>query len=94
MAGAVAAAALVSACGASGGAPQVDDLNNVPPSYPAYAAIYMDVDGFPNVVMECIQGAGFALTTRDAAGAITRVPEWDAFCARQAGKQATQGGQP
>lgn len=91
-AGAIAVMALVSSCGS--GAPQSDDLQNVNPSYPNYAAIYMDVDGFPNIVEECIQGAGFALTTREAAGAITRVPEWDSFCATQAGKKATQNGQP
>lgn len=91
-AGAIATLSLVSACGS--GQPQGDDLQNVNPSYPNYAAIYMDVDGFPNIVEECVNGAGFALTTRDAAGAITRVPEWDAFCSTQEGKQATQNGQP
>jgi hypothetical protein len=88
-------AAAVTACSAFGnGSPQLNDLKNVNPSYPNYAAIYMDVSGFPNIVEECVNGAGFALTTRDAAGAITRVPEWDTFCQKQIGKQATQNGQP
>jgi len=69
---AVATGALVAGCGS--GSPQLDDLNNVNPSYP--------------------NGAGFATTTRDAAGAIMLVPEWDKFCASQIGKQATQNGQP
>lgn len=92
VAGAIVCTALVSACGS--GNPQADDLQNVPPSYPNYAAIYMNVDGFPNVVELCVNGIGFATTTREAAGAIMRVPEWDAFCAKQVGKQATQNGQP
>lgn len=90
--GVIAAVVGLSSCGS--GQPQSDDLQNVPPSYPNYAAIIMSPDGYPNYVMSCFLGAGFALTTRDAAGAITRVPEWDAFCEAQKGKQATQNGQP
>lgn len=83
----------VSACGA--GHPQLNDLQNVNPSYPNYAGLYMNVDNFPNIVMLCINGAGFATTTRDnSASAAFLVPEWDKFCAAQIGKQATQGGQP
>lgn len=89
---AIATGALVAGCGS--GQPQLDDLNNVPPSYPNYVMTGLNVDGFPNVTMICINGAGFATTTRDAAGAITLVPEWDKFCASQEGKQATQNGQP
>jgi hypothetical protein len=83
----------VSACGS--GNPQLDDLQNVSPSYPNYAANYMNVSGFPNITMLCINGAGFATTTRDnSASAAFLVPEWDAFCKQQIGRQATQGGQP
>lgn len=91
-AGAIATVALVSACGA--GTPQSDDLQNLPPSYPNYAALYINVDGYPNIVELCINGAGFATTQRPDMGAVTRVEAWDAFCAKQAGKQATQDGQP
>jgi hypothetical protein len=90
--GVIATVATVSACGA--GTPQLDDLKGAHPVYPNYNVIIVSPDGYPNVDMTCYQGAGFALTTRDAAGAITREPEWDAFCKTQEGKQATQNGQP
>jgi hypothetical protein len=90
--GVIAAVAVVSACGS--GQPQLDDLQNLPPSYPNYAMTAINADGFPNITMLCINGAGFATTTRDAAGAMVLVPEWDAFCKAQEGKQATQNGQP
>ena len=83
----------VAACGS--GNPQLDDLQNVPPSYPNYASTFINVSGFPNITMLCIDGAGFATTTRDnSAAAAQLIPEWDAFCKAQEGKQATQGGQP
>lgn len=91
-AGAILTGVLVSACGA--GTPQLDDLKGAKPVYPNYNVIVVSPDGYPNVDMTCYDGAGFALTTRDAAGAITREPEWDAFCKTQEGKQATQNGQP
>lgn len=53
----------------------------------------MDVDGFPNVTELCINGVAFATTSRDL-NAITRIPQWDAFCVTQIGKQATVNGQP
>src|SRR5579859_1089010 len=88
IAGAIAAGVIVSACGS--GAPQLDDLQNVNPSYPNWAAIYLSPDNFPNVVEECINGAGFALTTRDnSAAAAQLVPQWSTFCASQEGKEAT-----
>jgi hypothetical protein len=92
LAGAALTATLLTSCG--NGTPQLDDLQNVPPSYPNYVANLINVSGFPNVTMLCYDGAGFATTTRDAAGAVTLVPEWSAFCEKQIGKQATQGGQP
>jgi len=90
--GAIAGSVLIAACGA--GSPQLDDLKNTPPVYPNYAVTVISPDNFPNYVMSCYRGVGFALTSRDAAGAITRVPEWDQFCSQQNGKQATQNGQP
>jgi hypothetical protein len=76
------------------GNPTTSDLKNSPVIYPNFSATLLNVSGFPNITMLCYDGAGFATTTRDAAGAITLVPQWSAFCARQVGKQATQGGQP
>lgn len=64
------------------GTPQLDDLRNVNPSTPDYTAIYMAPDNFPNIVMQCIHGQGFATNTRQY-GSVTLVPEWAAFCATQ-----------
>jgi len=90
--GAVAATAIITACAA--GTPQLDDLKNSPPVYPNFSSTVVNVDNFPNISVLCFNGAGFATTTRDAAGALILVPEWDDFCKAQIGKQATQGGQP
>jgi len=76
------------------GNPTTDDLQNSPNFYPNWSGTVLNVDSFPNITMICYDGAGFATTTRDAAGAIMLVPEWDAFCAKQIGKNATQNGQP
>jgi hypothetical protein len=88
----IAAAAIVAGC--ASGTPQLDDLNNSPNVYPNYSSTILNVDNMPNIGMICYDGAGFATTTRDAAGAIRLVPEWDKFCASQEGKKATQHGQP
>lgn len=91
--GAAMTLASVSACGS--GHPQNDDLKNVPPSYPNYAELVINVDGYPNVMMLCVHGAGIATTQRPNSNAAAfLVPEWDAFCKTQEGKQATQNGQP
>jgi hypothetical protein len=90
--GSVAALVFISACGS--GSPQLDDLNNSPSVYPNFSSTILNVSGMPNIGMICYDGAGFATTTRDAAGAVQLVPEWDKFCASQIGKQATQNGQP
>ena len=62
------------------------DLEGIPPQDPEQVILMNNVNGFANVVGMCIEGAGFATTTREAAGAITRVEEWDAsnggWCAR------------
>lgn len=84
--GAIAAAA--AAATIAGCSTQYDDLKNVPPSFPNYAAVYINVDGFPNVTELCINGVAFATTTRQY-DSIMRVPEWDAFCATKVGQQAT-----
>jgi hypothetical protein len=73
--------------------PQLNDLRNSPTNYPNYSMTYINVDGFPNVTELCINGVAFATTTRDYTS-IMRIPQWDAFCATQIGKQATVNGQP
>src|SRR5271154_3241151 len=73
--------------------PQLNDLRNSPTQYPNYSTTYINVDGFPNVTELCINGVAFATTTRDYTS-IMRIPQWDAFCATQIGKQATINGQP
>lgn len=88
----VASLALLVSCGS--GTPQLDDLKNSPPVYPNFSSTVVNVDNFPNISVLCYHGAGFATTTRDAAGALILVPEWDKFCQAQEGKQATQNGQP
>lgn len=57
------------------------DLNGVPNKDPDKAEMYANVDGYPNIVRLCIDHVAFATTTRDAAGTMMRVPEWDvSFC--------------
>jgi hypothetical protein len=84
----IAAAGIVAGCTS----PQLNDLRNSPSVYPNYSTTYVNVDGFPNVTELCINGVAFATTTRDL-NSIMRIPEWDAFCATQIGKQATVNGQ-
>jgi hypothetical protein len=84
-----ATAAIVAGCAS----PQLDDLRNTSVQYPNYAVTWMNVSQFPNVTELCINGVAFATTTRDY-NAIMRIPQWDAFCATQIGKQATVNGQP
>ena len=57
------------------------DLNGIPTTDPQKAEMYANVDGYPNIVRLCIDHVAFATTTREAAGAFMRVPEWDvSFC--------------
>lgn len=55
----------------------IRDLEGVPIQDPEKVEIIVNVDRFPNITAMCIHGAGFATTTREAAGAIIRVEEWD-----------------
>lgn len=88
-AGVVVTAGIVAGCES----PQLNDLRNSPTNYPNYSMTYINVSGFPNVTELCINGLAFYTTTRDY-NAIARVPQWDAFCATQIGKEATVNGQP
>lgn len=83
----LAAAAAASALLLTGCANQtIRDLEGVPVTDPEQIQLVTNVDLFPNIVAMCVNGAGFATTTRDAAGAVIRVEEWDAsnggWCAR------------
>jgi hypothetical protein len=53
----------------------------VPVQEPEKIELYLAPDQFPNVIAMCVHGAGFATTTREAAGAVIRVEAWDSWCA-------------
>lgn len=76
----IAGAAVLAACGIAGCSNQLNDLSDVSQAKPDYILTYLNVNDFPNVTLMCIRGVGFATTTRDYAS-LTRIPEWDAFCA-------------
>ena len=71
---------VTSAAMALGCSNQLNDQGGVQQAKADYILTYLNVDNFPNVTMLCIHGAGFATTTRDY-DSLTRVPEWDTFCA-------------
>ena len=72
------AAVLLAGCEAQ----QWRDLENQTQTEPDKVRLITNVDGYPNVVALCIEGVGFATTTRDSLGAIQRVPEWnEGWCA-------------
>lgn len=85
IAAAIAAIAILVTTGCSN---QLNDLGGVRQVKPDYIVTYLNVSDFPNVTLICIRGVGFATTTRDNNAAITRIPEWDAFCAS---KQSSSG---
>jgi hypothetical protein len=72
--GGVAAALLLTGCSNQ----TVRDLEGVPVTDPDKARLVVNIDQFPNINAMCIEGAGFATTTREAAGALIRVEAWDA----------------
>lgn len=82
---ALGAVILLMLMGNSGCEPQLEDLREFPVSDPDRIQVVRNADAFPNVVALCIEGAGFAATTR-AENALVRVNEWDAsaggWCAR------------
>lgn len=55
------------------------DLEGVPVQEPDSTRIYTNVDQYPNIVVNCIDGVAFVTTTRAYDG-ITRVPELDETC--------------
>lgn len=56
----------------------VRDLEGVPITDPDKARLVVNIDTYPNINAICVEGAGFATTTRDQAGALIRVERWDA----------------
>jgi hypothetical protein len=54
---------------------QIRDLENVTQTEPDKARLVTNVDGYANIVALCIEGQGFATTTRDYSSLIP-VPGW------------------
>lgn len=42
--------------------------------------LFYNLDTHPNVVRLCIDGVAIMTTSREYGDAVTRVPEWDAYC--------------
>lgn len=61
---------------------QFSDQGGIAQANPDYILTYLNVDGFPNPTIMCIQGVGFVTTSRDYT-ALQEVPEWNAFCKTQ-----------
>lgn len=76
-AAAASAAALIVVAGCSN---QLNDQGGIKQASPDYSLTYLNADSYPNVTMLCIDGVGFATTTRDYT-ALVKVPEWNTFCA-------------
>lgn len=77
---AMAVSLAIAAAMAAGCSNQLNDLGGIGQAKPDYVLTYLNVADFPNITMVCIHGIGFATITRQY-NALTRVPEWDAFCA-------------
>lgn len=76
----IAVVATAAVVGLSGCANQTTrDLENIHIQEPDSTRLYANVDKYPNIVVNCIDGVAFVTTTRDYDG-ITRVPELDATC--------------
>lgn len=56
----------------------VRDLEGVPVSDPDKSRLVVNIDKYPNINAICINGAGFATTTRPDARAFEHIPVWDA----------------
>lgn len=76
--GVLSAAALTLTVAAGCSNQTIRDLEGVNVTDPDKARLVTNIDLFPNINAICINGAGFATTTRDQAGAVIRVEEWDA----------------
>jgi hypothetical protein len=58
------------------------DLEGVNPREPDKAESYTNINEHPNIVRLCIDGVAIMTTTRQYGDSVTRVPEWDAWCAK------------
>ena len=57
------------------------DIKGVNYLHPQKIEVYANIDQHLNIAVLCIHGVAFATTSREAAGAIMRVPELDGpFC--------------
>lgn len=63
---------------------QLRDLEDVPVQELEGVRIYVNVDGYANMVVGCIEGAAFVFTTRDYE-AFERIPDLDADICGAAG---------
>lgn len=68
-------------CGQAPWEDSLRDLEGVQVRDPAETILYNNVDKHPNVVLLCLDGLGFATTTRPDMGSVMRTPERDAHCA-------------
>ncbi len=56
------------------------DVTGVKWRQPDKIEVYANIDQHPNIVRLCIDGRAVMTTSRDL-NAVTRVPEWDTWCA-------------
>lgn len=57
------------------------DLEGIHYKDPDKIEVYINIDQHPNIARICIAGVAFATTSRDYS-ALTRIPEWDSWCAQ------------
>lgn len=70
---AIGIAGLIAAAGCTSTLQDLEGVEAVPPDE---IQVYQSPDGFANIARVCINGKGFALTTRDY-DALTPISEWD-----------------
>lgn len=71
---------VLAACGQAPWEDSLRDLEGVQVYDPDAVTLWNNVDQHPNIVRLCLDGVGFATTTREYGDAVERVPEWDAYC--------------
>ena len=77
--GAVSALALASIVLTGCSQQQWRDLEDKTQTEPDKVRLVTNVDGYPNVVALCIEGAGFVTTTREnSSAALRHIEKWDA----------------
>lgn len=76
----IAALFTLSSCGQAPWEDSLRDYEDATVVDPGSITLYNNVDKHPNIARVCADGVAFATTTRDYEP-LTRVPEWDEFCA-------------